>query len=189
MTIRLRLTLLYSGILASTLLLFGIVLYSFLQFYLYSDLRSSLKDQTRELQENVKYNPLGWNLFIRLDEFDTAHTGMYIQVINLNNGDRARSINLGIVELPFSQKTLEEKKQGYYVTAKIQNSLFLIYSDPLILNGNVVGVLQSAYNIGVLSEFLSILRALLFFYHYLLYVWLHISGGYLLSALYNQSTP
>ncbi|MBW7458610.1 sensor histidine kinase [Paenibacillus sepulcri] len=165
MTIRLRLTLLYSCILASTLLLFGVALYSFLQLYIFNDLKSSLKAQTNAFQENAQYklevDPSGWNLSIRLDKFDTVQTGMYIQAVNLINGAQARSINLGTVELPFSHKTLDEKKQGYYVTTKVQHSLFLIYNDPLMLDDHVVGVIQSAYNIGVISKFLSILRFLL----------------------------
>lgn len=45
MTIRLRMTLLYSGILSITLLLFGIVLYVFLKFYIFSDLKKRLRNK------------------------------------------------------------------------------------------------------------------------------------------------
>jgi two-component system, OmpR family, sensor kinase len=165
MTIRLRLTLLYSGILAVMLLLFGAVLYSSLHLYIFKELEHSLKEQTDVLQKNVNYklrlNPSGWNLYIQLDDFDTVQSGMYLQVINLVSGETIKSINLRNVELPFSTKDLKAKKDPYFVTAIIHNSPFLIYNDALIINGKVVGVLQSAYNISVISLFFSILRLVL----------------------------
>ncbi|WP_053375143.1 HAMP domain-containing protein [Paenibacillus sp. FJAT-27812] len=166
MTIRLRLTLFYAGILAAALLVFCIALYSFLQFYIFIDLKSSLKEQTETFQEYVKYklkiDPTGWHLLVQVDDFDTVQSGMYVQVINLMNGNKMRSRNLGNAELPYSHTNLEERKQGYFVTAKIENSLFIIYNDPLMVEGNVIGVLQTAYHIGVINKFFTILRWLLF---------------------------
>ncbi|SEG67402.1 cell wall metabolism sensor histidine kinase WalK [Paenibacillus sp. UNC499MF] len=165
MSIRMRLTLLYSGILSATLLLFGIVLYSFLQIYFMNDLKDSLKEQTEVLQESVTYklkvDPLGSNLDIQLDHVDTVQSGMFLQLVNLINGDKARTPNLGQVELPFSKDAAGKKKEGYYITEDVQQTPFLIYNQPLLLNGKLVGVLQSAYNIGLIDKFLSILRLVL----------------------------
>jgi two-component system OmpR family sensor kinase len=160
-----RLTLLYSGVLTATLLIFGIVLDIFLHVYILNDLKNSLRDQTDALQENVRYglkqDPLGWNLFIRLDDFDTVQSGMYLQIINFVSGDKTKSKNLSDVELPFSNKILEDQISGYYDTPTIHNSPFLIYNHPLLLNGKLVGLLQSAYNISIISKFFSILRLVL----------------------------
>jgi two-component system OmpR family sensor kinase len=165
MTIRLRLTLLYSAILTSTLLIFGAVLYSFLHLYVFNDFKKSLRQQTVMLEESVQYelalNPSGWNLTIQLDNFDTVQTGMYLQIINLVTGNMTKSGNLRNVELPFSTIDLSNKNGGYYATPKIGNSPFLVYNEPLLLNGQLVGVLQSAYNISVISKFFSILRLVL----------------------------
>ncbi|OPA78610.1 histidine kinase [Paenibacillus selenitireducens] len=166
MTIRLRLTFIYSGILASALLLFGIALYSFLQYYLYNDLKSSLQEQTHLFRDKVKYSlavdPVGWNFLIQIEDFDTVQTGMYVQIINLITGQKERSNNLGNAQLPYAPKDSEEK-QGYYTTATIRHTPFLIYNAPLLLNDKVVGVLQAAYPIGVVTKFLTILQYLLFF--------------------------
>ncbi|TXK70616.1 hypothetical protein [Paenibacillus sp. N3.4] len=160
MTIRLRMTLLYSGILSITLLLFGIVLYVFLKFYIFSDLKNTLKEQTDVLQRNVQYQlelyPMGWNLLFQLDDFDSVQSGMYLQIINLVSGYKTKSANLRNVQLPFSTKILADKKAGYYDTPTIHHSPFLIYNAPLMLNGELVGVLQSAYNTSVISMFFSI---------------------------------
>ncbi|MCY9589688.1 sensor histidine kinase [Paenibacillus chitinolyticus] len=165
MSIRMRLTLLYSGILSATLLLFGIVLYSFLQIYFINDLKDSLREQTDVLQESVTYklkvDPLGSDLDIQLDHVDTVQSGMYLQLVNLINGDKARTRNLGQVELPFSKDAAGKNKKGYYITEEVQQSPFLIYNQPLLLNGKLVGILQSAYNIGLIDKFLSILRLVL----------------------------
>lgn len=166
MTIRLRLTIIYSGILASALLLFGIALYSFLHYYLYSDLKSSLQEQTLLFQDKVKYSlavdPVGWDFLISIDDFDTVQTGMYVQVINLITGEKDRSINLGNAQLPYAPKESNEK-QGYYTTATVRHTPFLIYNVPLPFDGELVGILQVAYPIGVITKFLSILKYLLFF--------------------------
>jgi two-component system OmpR family sensor kinase len=165
MTLRLRLTLLYSGILATTLLLFGVVLYVFLHFYILSNFKSSLKEQTDLLQEKMKYEiglyPTGWNFSIRLDDFNIVDSGMYLQIINFVTGEKKKSSNLINIELPFSKKTLENKKDGYYDNSTIHNSPFLIYNSPLMLKGKLVGVLQASYNISVINMFFKILRLVL----------------------------
>ncbi|MFD0675549.1 MULTISPECIES: sensor histidine kinase [unclassified Paenibacillus] len=165
MTIRLRLTLLYSGILAFTLLIFGVALYFFLQFYMFNDLKKSLRDQTDQIQKYVAYqlelSPKGWNLFNRLDDFDTVSSGMFIQITNFTSGYKTKSANLRNVDLPFSSEVLQDKREGDYSTVSIHNSPFLIYSDLLRLNGELVGVLQVAYNVGVIGSFLSSLRWIL----------------------------
>jgi two-component system OmpR family sensor kinase len=169
MTIRLRLTLLYSGILAGTLLLFGVVLYLFLHFYIFNNFKSSLKAQTDMLQDKMQYefgvntNTKTWKLFIHLDDFNTVDSGMYLQIINLISNEKQKSSNLINLELPFSLETLKKNQAGYYVTSTLNNSPFLIYNSPLMLNGGLVGVLQSSYNIGVINMFFKILRLVLIF--------------------------
>ncbi|NOV04297.1 HAMP domain-containing protein [Paenibacillus sp. LMG 31457] len=165
MTIRLRLTLLYSTILGFALLVFGIALYFFLQFYIFNDLKKSLRNQTDLIQKNVAYqlelSPNGWNLFIRLDDFDTVGSGIFMQITNITSGYKTKSSNLWNVDLPFSTEDLQKKKEGFYSSVSIHNSPFLIYNHPLILNGKLVGVLQAAYNVGVIRNFLSSLQWIL----------------------------
>ncbi|NRF93071.1 HAMP domain-containing histidine kinase [Paenibacillus frigoriresistens] len=160
MTIRLRMTLLYSGILSITLLLFGIVLYVFLKFYIFSDLKNTLKEQTDVLQRNVQSQlelyPMGWNLLIQLDDFDSVQSGMYLQITNLVSGYKIKSANLRNVQLPFSTNA------------------------PLMLNGELVGVLQSAYNTSVISMFFSILRLVLLILS-LIVIFIATYMGWLLS--------
>lgn len=165
MTIRLRLTLLYSTILGFALLIFGLSLYFFLQFYLFNDFKKSLRDQTELIQKNVAYqierSPNGWNLFFQLDDFDAVGSGIFMQITNFTSGYTTKSSNLWNVDLPFSTEELLNKREGYYSTVNIHNSPFLIYNDPLILKGKLVGVLQAAYNVGVIRNFLSSLRWIL----------------------------
>lgn len=165
-TIRLRLTLLYSTILGFALLIFGIALYFFLQFYMFNDLKQSLRDQTELIQRNVAYqmelSPNGWNLFLRLDDFDAVGSGIFMQITNFISGYTTKSSNLWHVDLPFSAEDLQKNREGFYSSVSIHNSPFLIYSDPLILNGKLVGVLQAAYNVGVITNFLSSLQWILF---------------------------
>ncbi|OPH58379.1 histidine kinase [Paenibacillus ferrarius] len=165
MTIRLRLTLLYSGILGFVLLIFGLCLYFFLQFYMFNDFKKTLRNQTTQIQRNVAYqlelSPKGWNLLIQLDDFDTVSSGMYMQITNFTSGYKTKSSNLRKVDLPFSTELLQNNRVGYYSIESIHNTPFLIYNDPLLLNGKLVGVLQAAYNVGVIESFLTNLRWIL----------------------------
>lgn len=163
MTIRLRLTLLYSGILSATLLLFGVVLYLFLNYYIFNNFKSSLKAQTDILQEKMQVvvDTKGWHVFIHLDDFNTVDSGMYLQIINLVSGEKQRSSNLINIELPFSLDKLQSKHASYYDNATLLNSPFLIYNSPLILKGKLVGVLQSSYNVGLITMFFKLLRLVL----------------------------
>lgn len=161
-TIRLRITMLCTGILFACLLLFGFCLYFFLRAYIFNDFENSLKAQTNQVKQNIQYkievNYSGWDFSIELDRFDTVRTGMYIQIHNILSGTKTKTENLGNVDLPVKLETVNVYKDGYYDIVKVGNVPFLIYNDPLILDGRMVGVLQSAYNISVINMFFSILR-------------------------------
>ncbi|MFX3631370.1 MAG: sensor histidine kinase [Candidatus Pristimantibacillus sp.] len=165
MTIRLRITMLCTGILSACLLLFGICLYFFLQAYIINDFESSLKAQSNQVKQNLQYTievkPRGWDFSIELDRFDTVRTGMYLQIYNNLTGTITKTENLRKVDLPVELETVNVNNEGYYDHVKVDNVSFLIYNDPLILNDKVVGVLQSAYNISVIHMFFSILRSVL----------------------------
>lgn len=164
MTIRLRLTLLYSSILTCALLLFSVALYVFLEASIYSDLKKSLKAQIEQLHKSIAYqleiSPYGSNLHIGLDDLDTVSSGIFVQITNLTSGSKSKTVNLNHIELPFSTKALSQK-EGYYSIVQIHNSPFLVYNDPLMLNGSIVGVLQAAYNVGIMERFLWNLRWIL----------------------------
>jgi two-component system OmpR family sensor kinase len=165
MTIRLRITLLCAGVLSASLLLFGLCLYFFLRAYIFDDFKNSLKAQTNQVKQNLQYilelNPRGWDFSIQLGRFDTVRTGMYLQIYNIPSGTKTKTENLRDVDLPVKLDTLKDIKESYYFITNVGSVPFIIYNDPLILNGNIVGVLQSAYNISVINMFFSILRIVL----------------------------
>lgn len=161
LTIRLRITLLYAGVLSACLLIFGICLYHFLQSYLMGDLKDSLKSQTNQISRNVQYfvlyDPRGWDFSIQLDRIDTVRTGIYVQIYNTINGTNMKTGNLRNIDLPIAEDLLHEKYEPHYKIEKVDGIPFLIYSVPLTLKNQQVGILQSAYNISVLDKFFSLL--------------------------------
>ncbi|GAA4829732.1 HAMP domain-containing sensor histidine kinase [Paenibacillus vulneris] len=165
MTIRMRLTLLYSGILTCVLLLFSAALYIFLEASIYNDLKKSLKAQTAQIHQHIAYqleiSPRGSNLVIGLDDLDTVSSGMYIQITNFLSGTKSKTVNLSHAELPYSSQALTRNQEEEYSVVPIHNTSFLIYSEPLVWNGSTVGVLQAAYNVGVMERFLANLRWIL----------------------------
>lgn len=159
MSIRLRLTLWYSGILAVTLLAFGVALYTFFQYKLHNDLRNELTAQAQEVNRSIR----GYGLFYTLPDLrEFKSSGIYLQSISLE-GQVRRSSNLGS-NLPYSQAAINavlEGKHSFETISVNQEFNMLMYYSPLVLQGQLVGVLQVATLLNDAEQFLHSLRLIL----------------------------
>ncbi|RKN74212.1 sensor histidine kinase [Paenibacillus ginsengarvi] len=159
MSIRLRLTLWYSSILAVTLLFFGIALYTFFSYKLQTDLRNELIVQAQEVNKEIK----GYGFFFSLPnlrEFKSA--GIYMQSISIQ-GQVKRSSNLNS-NLPYSEESINKVLHGGVSFEKIrvnQEFNMLMYYSPLLLEGSLVGVLQVATLTDDVDHFLQNIRLIL----------------------------
>jgi signal transduction histidine kinase len=178
MSIRLRLTLWYSGILAVTLLVFGIGLYTFFNYKLNNDLRNELIMQAQEVNKGIR----GYGVFYTLPdlrEFKSA--GIFLQSISIQ-GQIKRSSNLGI-NLPYSEESINRVLEGndsFETISVNQESKLLMYYSPLVLEGSLVGVLQVATPFDDVEHFLYNLRLILIVIG-LLTIFLAASAGWFLS--------
>jgi len=149
MSIRLRLTLWYSGIVALTLLVFGGVLYFTLQYFIMGSIKDSLKNYAVELRPNARYD-FNWDdLRVSADGFGRVRNDQYIvQIVNYYNGGIGQSPNISNsgYKIPYPKKA-EDAKEEFFRTNFGEYPL-IVYNFPIPINNVTVGLLQ----VGVISE-------------------------------------
>ena len=159
MSIRLRLTLLYSAILAITLIAFSTLLYVTQSQLTFDTIKSTL---TRQAQEFI----LRERRFPRHTD-DTSSTatlpGRWIQTRNADGTVIARTFDLADTPLPLSAAGLSAVKAGtgWSETAQVQDEPLLIYSQPVLDQNRVVEIVQVAAPIAEREQSLGTLRLIL----------------------------
>ena len=176
MSIRLRLTLLYSVILALTLTGFGAMLYG-------TQARSMRGDGERMLAETARrlagfWQLEGWPFDDRQFEERPFRSPMpprdaagpnrefgfravYIQILDLEGQVVIQSENLDEVVLPLSSAGLEAVLSGkpWVETASVEGERLLIHSEPVMIEQQVTEILQVAHTLAEQDAYLSTLRS------------------------------
>ncbi|MGZ9583417.1 sensor histidine kinase [Paenibacillus marinisediminis] len=171
MSIRLRLTLWYSSLVACMLLLFGITIYIFLDSTLYGDLEDRITKTANKIsiQMSVDFQN-GLNL--DLSAFDNKRITddyLYMFIYNFTNGVTTKSSNLEGWDLSFGKRENPSQIIEGFRRENIGDlGEFLIYEEPieylnpLTKETTVIGAVQ----VGMFSEaqasFLRTLRDILF---------------------------
>jgi signal transduction histidine kinase len=170
-SIRLRLTLWYSAVLAISLIGFGLLLYFILDHTLDAEADRQLAAQAREIAGTSRvragYTPGGyWIVLPDVDVF--ASPNVYVQVTTLEGEVQARSANLDKAVLPVGAGALEAARRGasiyeeFWLDEVIAGRRLRIYSAPLVIDdGTLVGVLQVARPLMSTEAPLGLLRLIL----------------------------
>lgn len=170
-SIRLRLTLWYSVVLAVSLLGFGLLLYVILDHALEAAADQNLAYQAREIAGTSRvregYQPgTHWIVLPDVDVFSSPN--VYVQVASLEGEIQARSGNLDKEVLPIGAGALEAARRGeslfeeFWLDDGADGRRLRIYSAPLVLeDGTLVGVLQVARPLMVTDAPLVQLRIIL----------------------------
>ncbi|MEI7025972.1 sensor histidine kinase [Paenibacillus sp. y28] len=165
MSIRLRLTLWYTGVLAATMLVFGFGIYIFLSVSMQSKYERTLQDYAQRayqrLNVGTSLSQRGLNLNLELDIYDSIQdSGILLQLANFQTGEISRSTSLKKlnVRLPI-QTELAKSGEAYYE----KDTRFIVYNLPLHIQGDVVGLLQAGVYIGEDELLLTRVRNLLLF--------------------------
>lgn len=158
MSLRLRLTLWYSGILALTMLLFGIVLYFFLNYFLYDQIRQDLKreagNSSLRIQKSIALSQKGLVVDLELESRDFYSTNTFLQLYNVSLKSFNRSANLQFydVSLPLAKNTIDKlnSEDGFFEKTKVLGQDFLIYNQAIRSDNQnqLIGILQAAVPIG-----------------------------------------
>jgi len=156
MSIRLRLTLIYTAILAMTLIFFSAGLYHF---------QSSMI--TKEIEQRFMSAPpfVDHRFQSRMDLPPDRRLppGTFVQMRNLRGDIIQNSGNLGNVILPLSDDGLEAVKRGeiWQEITPIEGERFLTFSRPGIIQREEPGIWQIAISLTERDRYLAILRGIL----------------------------
>lgn len=156
MSIRLRLTLLYSGILLLTLIVLGVILMVSISQINYRTLEDGLQADAERLVYTREFDldrP-------RYDPRRIALPDTYLQTRTVDGQIVSRSNNLGDFELPIDQArlTAATDEQGWTDIAVTENGRLLVYNEPVVVRGQVIGVVQLARSLAEQDESLETLR-------------------------------
>ena len=173
MSIRLRLTLWYVGLLAFLLILFGAALYATVAITSYQEVDRQLQQRANDIQASLstvltlQEDP--WEVFRRggvflpnADVFATAD--IFVQLSSLDGAMITRSENLGNQQLMISQAQLERAKKGETAPADFMvNGIRLrAYVAPITTrSGQVVGFIQLAQSLRTVDSTLRGLATLI----------------------------
>lgn len=163
MSIRLRLTLWYSGFLAVTMLVLGVGIYLFVNYNTYDNTREQLRSQFKQLNVHVSYNlfrDLQLNWSGRL-----GYEGVYVQLVNYTSGEvRSSARTLDGTPAHFPYPNLEDSPREGYTRFSAYGYRFMAYQFPIPLqNGEVIGLLQVIANTQEEDAFMDGLRTILIF--------------------------
>lgn len=147
MSLRLRLTLWYSGLLAGALLIFGVAFYFFTYLNTYNDLRDTVKSQAEQLGVTGTYIFNKNKLDLNLDaESRIQGKNTYVQLINYSDGSILQNNNLILQDLiiPYPDASTYPQPGFVNVTVQIENNKYrmITYQRPYVLQGKLVGLLQ-----------------------------------------------
>ena len=152
MTIRLRLTLWYTALLGTTLILFSVTVYSSLAANLRFQLEQSAATQARNIAAAVIQQVQGDVVIIRTSadtvffpQVELFASSFGAQLLDVNGEVVKRSENLGDIPIPKQGSTMQNVLAGeddHYYYISDDGAAFLVYTVPLIIKNEVVGALQ-----------------------------------------------
>jgi signal transduction histidine kinase len=180
MSIRLRLTLLYSGILALTLIVLGVVLLVSVSQISLRTLGETLREDARRLiyAREFRLDRLGY------DPRRIAVPDTYIQTVAPTGAIIARSVNLGDFELPVDGDDLRTAVDGVPWTNVVvtENGRLFVVNYPVVVRGQLVGIVQLARSLAEQDEALLTLRRTLIIGSAFVIVLAFVVGWFLAGA-------
>lgn len=159
MSIRLRLTLLYSSILALTLIALSLILYVTISRITLDTVQKALADSAQSVAYSRPYS------FDRPGDNKRrfAAPATYYQVRAPDGSIVSRSANLSGFDLPLSDEGLTAVLHGavWIEIAAADEDRLLVYSKPMIDDGRVMGIVQLARSLADYDQTLDTLRNML----------------------------
>ncbi len=145
MSLRARLTLYYTGILALCLFLFVFGLYNLANRYLEQQTDRMLVTTGMHVSSGFQFigDPVHLNIVLpNIDVF--ASPWVYLQVLDVQGNVVTKSLNLGEQTLPHDDRTIDAARDGrpYFSNAEAEGEHLRLYNSPIIVQGQLAGVLQ-----------------------------------------------
>lgn len=158
MSIRLRLSLFYSAVLALTLVVFGLLLYFVQSEFTYSTIKRDLSNNAERIVQSIerammRMPPTSRPSFIPIpmellgdQTFEDVRTRDVIRILDVHGGLAVSPFSRDTEALPLSEVGLAALQSGAVVweTASIEGEKLLINNTPVLAAGQVVLIIQSA---------------------------------------------
>lgn len=162
-SLRLRLTTLYTGVLCLTLVVFSFIVYLTLSRTLYAEVDQSISTMATSVVRSIKVSrDLREVSLPDVDVFSSP--GTYLQVVGPSGRYYSRSSNLGPQFLPMSEDTLRKAASGQEFIENVGygNQKIRIFNYPLLLDGKLIGLLQVGRSLSQVEMILGRLRIMMF---------------------------
>jgi two-component system OmpR family sensor kinase len=140
MSFRLRMTLLFTGVLGAVILIIGFAVYSLVSYQLRQQMDRTLTEAANRLIASTEVNSLGTVTFITLNENELSQT-IVIQLWDQNRKLLNSSDNIQLFQEPIDPKGLGASRPTFN-DVWIKTSHLRVMSAPLLVNGKSIGVLQ-----------------------------------------------
>ncbi|WP_166242068.1 sensor histidine kinase [Paenibacillus turpanensis] len=171
MSIRSRLTLWYSAILAVTLVVFGIVVYVSLSYLLYDNQKQQAIRVSQELELQMKRASFIFRgqPYMRLPEMNEfRYNGFFLQIVDSTGQVQSSNLRSGVsLPVPDKLKTGGDPGDAFFENTTIEPYpfVFLVYNKPIYFgeggSEQFVGVLQVAATVDDIVNALQALRVTL----------------------------
>jgi signal transduction histidine kinase len=149
MSLRLRLTILYSAITGGILLLFGVLLYSLVNVLLVTQVDTTLFQTSSDLLLGWRVGPAGELSQETLPKLNLT-SFVYYQIWDNNGRLHSSSPGLGQITQPFDPLAYQLKRSIYRNTT-IQNVPLRVLNVPLEAGGRPIGTLQVAASMAMVD--------------------------------------
>ncbi|MFC2028419.1 sensor histidine kinase [Chloroflexota bacterium] len=157
MSLRVRLTLLYSMLAGGILLIFGTTVYSLIGILLINQVDETLTETSSEIISNTRIDSVGELNVIILPQFNFT-SNLFVQVWDTNRNLSSASQNIGNYDQPLDPIGLDSNLPTYH-DVLIQESHMRTISVPLMIGERPIGTLQIASG----TELIYSLRRTLFY--------------------------
>ena len=149
MSVRLRLTLWYVGLLGAVLILFGLVLYSVLTRSMMNEVDRTIQARAQQVASSIEVDPVllslqGVVILPPVDPF--ASTGVFVQVTDREGKIVARSENLAdrLLPLEAARRLRILRGQAEVYILQTGETRLRVFTAPLAVGPHLVGVIQVA---------------------------------------------
>ncbi|SDF82945.1 Signal transduction histidine kinase [Fontibacillus panacisegetis] len=166
MSIRIRLTAWYTGILAVTLILFSASIYGFVRYNTYQEVKNRLEDQANRIISSQGFSiTQGLDLTLNPKQAERLeYVQLYAQIHNYVNGFTRYSQNMLDQQMEFpipDPQTIPE--QIVFQNVTLEDNSFLMCQVPVYLNNNLIAILQLAAYTGAEDRLMERMKSVLIF--------------------------
>jgi len=164
--LRLKLTLLYTGVLCLALAFFALAIIFTAGRILHREVDESISATAASVVRSavIRQTPFSLQEIVLPDINVFATPDTYLQVVDTRGLAISRSDNLGRQYLPLSEYTLKSAAQNkaFYETVRAGKQNIRVYNVPLVVEGRLMGILQVGRTLATVDLLLDKIRFIVF---------------------------